>query len=474
MRRVIKILKWTGLGLIALLLIIVFILLVSMPLAKWDEAKMENPGELMDKLVITNANIVPMDSNYVLTNHSLFIDNGTIVKMEPDSVADYLGYTQVDASGGYLMPGLIDMHAHLFDRTDAAQFLSYGVTTTRNMMGFPMHLRWKNQQKSGNLVGSRIITATPTLNSGNDTGPFHKNIESADEIPGLLKRYNEEGYDFIKIYNDIADDQFQSIIAESKNREFDVAGHPPRKVDLNTLAASGIASLEHIEEIFQGPLDYKFDKDSAMVIARVLAANNVAVCINMAAYHQVFMAVTEKNDFLRSQEGNIINPMIKFIGNKQLSEYPGYSQDGYDWTVKKYAFMEELVRIFDEAGVPLIFGTDTGPVLTVPGETVLWEIELLQKAGLSNFKILESATKNAAQVLGNSRLGVIEPQATADFIVVKDNPLENAMTVKELQMIVQGDLYFDTESISKLRAIGENKQSFYQTLGNFLDHLLSK
>lgn len=474
MRRILKILKWTGVSLTGLVLLFVIVLAVSMPLAKMAESRMENPGQTMKKWVITNANVIPMDSNYVLSNHSMFIENGMITSVAPDSVANYTGYEKVDAEGGYLMPGLIDMHAHLFDRTDAAQFLSYGVTTTRNMMGFPIHLRWKDQQKRGELLGSRIITSTPTLNSGSDAGPFHKNIESAEEVPGLLKRYKEEGYDFIKIYDGLAGDQFQRIIDESTNYGFNVAGHPPRKVDLNTLATSGIVSVEHIEEVFQGLLDYKFDNDSARVIANVLAENNVAVCINMAAYHQVFMAVTEKNDFLRSQESNIINPMIKFIGNKQLSEYPGYSQDGYDWTVKKYAFMEELVRIFDKAGVPMIFGTDTGPVLTVPGETVLWEIELLQKAGLSNFKILESATKNAAQVLGKSELGVIKPKATADFIVVKKNPLEDALAVQELEMVVQGDLYFDTESISKLRAIGENKQSFYQTLGNFLDHLLSK
>ncbi|MTI37886.1 hypothetical protein, partial [Fulvivirga lutimaris] len=66
MRTVLKFLKWTGLGIVALLLLIVFILAMSMPLARSGETNMDDPGELMEKLVIANANVVPMDSNYVL------------------------------------------------------------------------------------------------------------------------------------------------------------------------------------------------------------------------------------------------------------------------------------------------------------------------------------------------------------------------------------------------------------------------
>jgi imidazolonepropionase-like amidohydrolase len=474
MRRILKVLKWTGLGLVAFLLIIISILAISIPLARSGETNMTDPGETFAKLVINNVNVVPMDSNYVLYNHSVFIENGVITKVEPDSMANYFGYEQVDAEGGYMMPGLIDMHAHLFDRTDAAQFLSYGVTTARNMMGFPMHLRWKAQQKKGSLIGSKIITATPTLNSGSDTGPFHKNLESTEDIPLLLKRYKEEGYDFVKIYDGISREQFESIKDEADVRSLAFAGHPPRAVDLVTLAKSGISSVEHIEEIFQGLLNYKFDKDSAHVIAKVLAENQIAVCVNLAAYHQIFMAVTRKQDFLDTQYSNKINPLLMFIGKKQLSEYPGYSQEGYDWTVKKYHFMERLVKIFNETGVPLIFGTDTGPVLTVPGETVLWEIDLLQKAGLSDYQILASATKNAARVLKNNKLGLIKSGAVSDLIIMKENPLDNALNIQNIESVVQGSRFYGQNELKILREIGENKQSAYTTLGNFLDHIFSK
>jgi imidazolonepropionase-like amidohydrolase len=136
--------------------------------------------------------------------------------------------------------------------------------------------------------------------------------------------------------------------------------------------------------------------------------------------------------------------------------------------------MEELTKILDQAGVPLIFGTDTGPSLTVPGETVLWEIDLLQKAGLSNYKILQSATKNAAEVLNNDQLGVIKPGAISDMIILKNNPLENAMAITELESTVQGNKYYNKESLKSLRAIGEDKQTLYQALGNFLEHLKNK
>lgn len=131
--------------LLVLIIAIALFIDLSIPIARLSERHVTNPGVALSKIFFRHATIIPMDSSYVLNNHALFIDNNKIVAVLPDSLATTTDYTGIDASGKYILPGLVDMHSHIFDRSDLTNFLSYGVTHVRNMMGFLMHLRWKSR-----------------------------------------------------------------------------------------------------------------------------------------------------------------------------------------------------------------------------------------------------------------------------------------------------------------------------------------
>jgi imidazolonepropionase-like amidohydrolase len=475
MKKMLKILKGILIGLISLILILTIGLLLAIPISKSVENEVQNPGQKFEKWVLTGVNVVDIKNNEIQYGKSLFMNRGHIENIVPDSLADYSGYHQIAATNQYISPGLIDMHAHAFDRTDLTQYLSHGVTTIRNMMGFPMHLRWKTQLAQGDFVGSRLITAGPTLNNEGHGGPFHKGIATAEEAKAAILSIKNQGYDFIKIYDGITSEQMNTIMETASELNMQVVGHPPRFLGIEELAESKMRSIEHVEELFQGLLDYKFDEDAARKIAKVFAENNVKVCVTLSAYHQIYLAVVEKQAFIDEQLTHPINPFLKFIGTQQMAEFPTFSPEGYNWTVKKYKFMERLVKILDEEGVTLLFGTDTGPSLTTPGQTVHEEMQLLKQAGLSNSKILKSATIDAAMNLGlSAEIGSIEVGKRAEFILIRANPLEDLKTLSEPNAIIYGEQYYDVEAVKTLRGLGENKQGWYVTLGNFLEHLLKK
>jgi imidazolonepropionase-like amidohydrolase len=84
---------------------------------------------------------------------------------------------------------------------------------------------------------------------------------------------------------------------------------------------------------------------------------------------------------------------------------------------------QENLRLLKAAGVPVAFGTDSGPAGRFPGYYEHMEFELMNDAGLTAREILLSATSVAANCLGLDDLGTLEPGNWADFIVIEQNPL---------------------------------------------------
>jgi Amidohydrolase family len=473
MKKALKILKKTIIGLLGLILIVLLFLALSIPYGKSQSNKpLKQSGEEYSKLVLTNVNIVSMDSNRVIYNQNIFLNQGKIVNITSDTIPINNEYKILEAKGKYILPGLIDMHAHIFDRTDLPQYLSYGVTTVRNMMGFPMHLRWKKQWESNQFPGSRLITASPTLNSGNDTGPFHKNIDTPDEARLAVEKYADAGYDFIKVYNGIDTLQLKAIEDAAKNKNVAIAGHPP-SVSLERLMSSKLVSIEHIEELFYLLTD-DYNKDKMRTIAKGLQASNKAVVINLAAFHRIYKTVIEGQTYFDGLKSKNLNPIIAYIGKKQLGDYVEVNTEYKDYCITKYSTMEEFAQILSQEGVTLLFGTDTGPALVIPGATVLEEIELLTKAGLSPFKILQSATYNAGKVLNRPDLGNISIGAQADLLILNENPLLQLQTLKNPKLVFAKDKVYDENALSQLRITGIKKQSTYVTLGLWLEHLFKK
>ncbi|MDJ0637609.1 MAG: amidohydrolase family protein [Paracoccaceae bacterium] len=119
---------------------------------------------------VTDVNVIPMDSERVLTDQVVVVEDGKITGIGPETAIEVPdGSTIIQGQGGYLMPGLADMHMHLvgdFTYRDPEQllfFLSQGTTTIRVLGAPPIALKWREDVLSGDVVGPRIYAMGPTL-----------------------------------------------------------------------------------------------------------------------------------------------------------------------------------------------------------------------------------------------------------------------------------------------------------------------
>ena len=471
MRKIIKIIKRTLKVLVTVLFLLIIILFLSIPYVRYSEREMRQLGTSYKKIVLQGVNIIPMNTDSIFRSKNIYIENNNIVNITSDSVF-MDGYKAINAKGKYVIPGLIDMHAHVFDRTDLPQYLAYGVTTVRNMMGFPMHLRWKEQLKEDKIVGANLTTATPTINSGNNAGPFHKTVNNAQEVTLALERYMKEGYDFVKVYDDVDSLQLNIIEGILVKKNVQIAGHPP-KVSLGRLLNSSLISIEHTEELLKF-LDEERSEESMRALAKKLKAHNKAVTLNLVAFNRIYKISHEGEVYYQNLQKARLNPLTKFIGKKQLEVYTKAGPKYKAFTEAKYRAMEILSRILTEEGVIVLFGTDSGPNFIAAGASVIEELELLKAAGLSEYDILKSATYNAAEILNNHKIGRIETNTTAELLILDDNPLTNLETISKPYMLMFNNKYYSEVQLSKVKTLGGNKQSMYATLGLFLEHVINK
>ena len=194
-----KVIKWTkrvGLVLVGLTVAVMSVVYFSIPSDDSASLPMTQPSYI-GKMVITNINVVNVNSGTIIESQDVFISHGKIIAMVLSGEKPVLGFEVIDGNNLYLSPGLIDSHVYLFEPQALSRFLASGVTTVRNMQGMPIHFRWKEAQKNGLLTGATLITAGPTLNGNSDAGPFHQVVETPAAAEKLVTEYKQRGFDLI-------------------------------------------------------------------------------------------------------------------------------------------------------------------------------------------------------------------------------------------------------------------------------------
>ena len=123
-----------------------------------------------------DVNVIPMDRERVVLNQTVLVRNGVIVEMgDTKRIKIPKGAQTIEGKGKFLIPGLSDMHVHLFTDDEFPEALAedefkvmiaHGVTTIRLMTGTPEQLVWRTKSAKEEILAPTIYAASPQF-----TGP---------------------------------------------------------------------------------------------------------------------------------------------------------------------------------------------------------------------------------------------------------------------------------------------------------------
>lgn len=414
---------------------------------------MKQKGNQDQKVVFTNCNVYTgVMGSGIVENAEVFVNAGKIEKVaanlkESDIPADY---ERVDLHKQYLIPGMINLHAHLFGsgkpskmlggggaqqsvirfvntraghpiadmlvKQHITQSLNSGVTTIRSSGDFCYSdVRVRDQINSGKLVGPRLIVPGPAITciGGHGDGTFGKGSNDPQELVSFANENAKQGVDYIKIcvtggvmdakvkgepgIVKMTPEQTKAVCDRAHELGFKVASHTESTKGIKVALEGGVDTIEH-GSVLDDELIALFKEKGAAYIVTISPALPLA---------KLPTSITLLDDMCLYNAGIVMEGIIE--GGKQA-----------------------LAN-----GIPVGLGTDESCPLVTPYS--MWrEINYFARyCGVSNEMALYTGTLGNAKILKiDDVTGSIEAGKDADLIVVKENPLKDLTTLSEVQLVM--------------------------------------
>jgi imidazolonepropionase-like amidohydrolase len=454
-------------------LLLLTVLILSIISLDYRKSQGLLPVNHTETLVINNVNIVMVKQQKILKKKQIIIKNGRITAIKNSDTPIKKDSRKVNGNNAYVTPGLFDMHVHLYDRKYLTLNLTYGVTSVRNLNGKNMHLRWQRELKNKEWLGSNLYISSPIL-AGKGTHALNQEVLSPQEGREEVSKAKANGYDLIKVYGYLEPKIIEAIIDQAKKINIPLAKHGPHPAKgSNWSYLEGMQSLEHVEDIFQGPLNYQFNMKSLNDIALKLKKSNVPVVPTLATFDHLTRLSNGKHLFIKSLPVDYLNPLYFDIESHfTVSRWLKDNKQQSAYHLKKQTFLSEIVRVLHEHKVKLLVGSDAGTMYTIPGMATHKEMQLLQQSGLSNFDVLKAATINAAQTLEvDQNFGSVEVGKIADLVLAYPNPIKDIKTLRKPYAVVKNGQWLDQTQLEKLRIEAKNTQGYYWSFINLLEDL---
>lgn len=382
------------------------------------------------------------------------------------------GAQLIDARGKYLIPGLWDMHAHVWGLPDIFYplLIANGVTGIR-APGEPQVdsvLQWRQQIRGGQRVGPRMVATGPSLNGpdpflpGGGSSPNLLVVSDSSDAVRVVDSLKTAGADFIKVRSFLTRDALFAILDEARRAGLPVIGHVQEQATVEESSEHGQRSLEHIKGIhdvcsagnssgsttsfytvMEGESlreEDSVDVSKCMALAERLARNGTAITPTLTEGWQEYMLPGEDTQYWPAP-----------IRTGLPDCCPVTSGRSYD-IMRLYG---QVVMIMHHANVLILAGTDAASALpkVVPGFSLHTELGLLHNAGLTPLAALQAATLNPAQFLGAlDSLGTVAPGKLADLVLLDGNPLADIQNTKAIRAVVADGRYYDRTALDNLLA----------------------
>ena len=396
--------------------------------------------------LVTGARLLDVQSGRYIDAPAILIgDDGRISSV--GSAADVqapAGTKRIDLPGYTLLPGLIDMHAHLgpaniggyrfLEFTDsffpiaavgtARAMLDGGFTTIRVVgSGDWDDVGLKQAIDAGYAVGPRIVPAGHSLGATgghcDDTylPPSLQKKEkeegigdTPDELKYQVRRQRKFGAEVIKVcatggvfsrgdtpgQQQLTVDELRAIADEAHMAGMRVAAHAHGASGINAAIVAGIDTIEHASLL----------DDESIRLAK-------------ARKQPVWFSMDIKNTDYTQAEGKKNGELEANI--RKDREIGQIQRDNF--------------RKAHLAGVRMVFGSDAG---VMPHSMVPQQFRTMVEYGMTPLEAIRAATTNAAEALGRSDLGSIAAGRAGDIIAVQGDPLSDVTVLEHVEAVIQG------------------------------------
>lgn len=453
----------------------IFVSLLFFNIVATGQSQKQNQDAPPQITAFVNVNVVPMDTERILTSQTVIIRGGRIAEIgAAEQVKIPEGAVRIDGQGKYLMPGLADMHVHGFDEDEKNAekelflYVAHGITTVHHRNGKQKLLKLREQIKNGNLLAPTLFVSSPFMfgeKSQTFFGGTHDTPESARKDAA---KYAQEGYDSLKVYGDWNAEAFQALIEESAKQKIPVMGHFARNLPLE-VNLRGRSEVAHAEEYlytyFFKVAKGDWAKRESLIpeVAKATKEAGVFVTANLIAYKNIGLVIGD-DTFKELQKKAELKYVPKSDKERLTSDRNGYRNQ------KQYkpeqapvfggltVFLKKLVKGMQNEGVKILLGTDASfeaQFFTVPGVSALEELRELVDAGLTPYQAISAGTRNAAELMkAADEFGTVTIGKRADLILVEGNPLENINQVsKQSGVMLRGRWLAQAEIQKKLDEI---------------------
>jgi imidazolonepropionase-like amidohydrolase len=421
-------------------------------------------------LALIGATVIDGSGGPPLTDAVVVIRGTHIESVAPREGFKIPKHTEkVNVSGRWIIPGLIDAHAHVAPWA-LQRYLRWGVTSVRDLHGQMdtiLHLREQSQLNA--ITSPRIYSAGAMIDgvpaTYADALPAHNGAEGRKAVDKLAVA----GVDYVKVYTRIDPTILRAIVDEAKTFNLHVTAHLGL-TDAVTAAQIGVTSIEHLSGVpeaasasaepfyaaharsFFAGWTY-FERswaglDSAALgrVATTLAARHV-VLIPTLVLHETFSRLDDSTLYR--------DPALRTVPDSEIARWnvadmirrAGWASADFDAFRKSRAMQDLFVREFRAAGGIVAAGTDAVNQMLIPGYSEHQELALLVKAGLTPTAALLAATRDAARLIGADSLGSVAPGRVADLVILTADPLANINNTRSVERIVLRGHLMSADSI---------------------------
>lgn len=389
---------------------------------------------------------------------------------------------RIDGRGRWLLPGLIDMHAHVtlgpvhgiqtgaptleVDSAGIAwslrTLLAFGVTTIRDpgASSAELAVAIRDSVAHGHLVGPRIFTAGEVIDQISFPGLVRPARDEA-EMRAEVRRQASLGVDYVKLYATLPPALVRAGIEEAHRQGIKAVAHLFR-TPWTAAATWGIDGLVHAPP--GSPLlltpeggaafrrniapsgRFMFQWFEYYEPASAQADSMIRAVVDHHVVHDPTLVVFEAvawGDSARITR----NPDLRYAPPALLRNWTsgefvlslGFRPAGYDSSRAVWPAVLRFVKQLYDRGVFLVAGTDANNPWVAPGPSLHRELELLVDAGIPPLQVLRIATANGAEALGiGGETGSVEPGKRADLLLLDADPVANIRNTRRIVWIMQG------------------------------------